>query len=59
VEGDLRPEGQSAPLRITAGAFTGKPALFAGMEPHDRVAGCWTLSSQLRVTLPQRHVAAI
>jgi hypothetical protein len=32
----------------------------ASLEPHDRVAVLLaTLSSQLRVTLPQRHVAAI
>jgi hypothetical protein len=47
-------------VRIAAGAFAGKLALFAGMEPHERVAVLLaTLSGQLRVSLPQRHIAAI
>lgn len=47
-------------VRIAAGAFAGKLALFAGMERHERVAVLLAaLSSQMRVTLPQRHVAAI
>ena len=47
-------------MRIAAGAFAGKLALFAGMEPHERVAVLLAaLSSQMQVTLPQRHVAAI